>query len=452
MLRVVVSHPSKITKGWGSRSWGDSKGGPARLLLSGRDGIVSCSFRCVWLAVASIFPLFLFSATMSLCQTPTPSILCNEGDGTFDGESATGIKVHVGAARNRGSATLATRACAADLSWGKQELAVTTGVSQLDLDAFGVDLGAGIPVAAFQEKKTDADCCMDYMIYSLEKPPRLLWTITGGRFFSASDKDLDGLVEIWTQDAAAVNGFENLELAELDYPPTLAFRFAHGRLLDVSAEFQPFFNEEITRIRAGIHSQDLQDFRRSDGKLTTTLSISPDRLHQLRMVKIKVLEIVWAYLYSGRDQNAWRSLAEMWPSEDVDRIRGAIMNARARGIQGQADRPSSGPVTGKKKRARIFDAVSRAGPRGKLEVVPPEGILMQRPASSDIQQQGSDREKLLDLVVDEAGKVRSAEPAGKVNWVDPELINAAFTWKFIPAFKDGRPVASRVRLDVSLRR
>jgi hypothetical protein len=74
---------------------------------------------------------------------------------------------------------------------------------------------------------------------------------------------------------------------------------------------------------------------------------------------------------------------------------------------------------------------------------------MQRPASSAIPQ-GSNPEKRLDLVVDEAGKVRSAEPAGSVKWVDPELINAALTWKFIPAFKDGRPVASRIRLDVSL--
>jgi hypothetical protein len=67
------------------------------------------------------------------------------------------------------------------------------------------------------------------------------------------------------------------------------------------------------------------------------------------------------------------------------------------------------------------------------------------------QEQDQTAELLLDLVIDSAGKVRSAEPAGKVKWVDPELINAASTWKFIPAFKDGRPVASRLRLDVSLK-
>jgi len=234
------------------------------------------------------------------------------------------------------------RACAAKLNWEKQELLVATGASQLDLDAFGVDMGDGVPLAAFQIKKSDSDCCMDYRIYSLEKPPRLLHTITGGEFFSASDMDLDGSVEIWTNDAAAVDGFEKLTLGELDSAPTVVFRFARGQLLDVIADFQPYFDREIARMRAGIHEQDRQDFKSSDGKLTAIKSVSPERLHQLRTVKIKVLEIVWAYLYSGREQDAWRSLAEMWPSADVDRIRVALGNARAHGIHDQADRTSSG--------------------------------------------------------------------------------------------------------------
>jgi outer membrane biosynthesis protein TonB len=67
------------------------------------------------------------------------------------------------------------------------------------------------------------------------------------------------------------------------------------------------------------------------------------------------------------------------------------------------------------------------------------------------QQQDQPEELLVDLVIDSAGKVRSAEPAGKVKWVDAELINAASGWKFVPAFKDGRPVACRLRLTVSLK-
>ncbi len=415
-------------------------------LFSDRDGIVPHVSRCLCLAAKSFF---LLLATMCLSQTPVHSVLCNGGDGAFAVEFRTGIKVHVGAARNGG---LATRACAAKLSWENQELLVAMAVSQLDLDAFGVDLGDGVPVAAFQIKKSGTDCCMEYAIYSLETPPRLLRTISGGEFFSASDRDLDGSVEIWTQDSAAAKGFENLALGELDSAPTVVFRFAHGQLLDVSAEFQSYFDIEIAGIRAGIHPQDLKEFKSSDGKLTTIPSVSPERLHRLRMVKIKVLEIVWAYLYSGREREAWRSLSEMWPPADADRIRVALVNARAHGIHAQASGTSSGPLRAKKKHVQVFDAASRTGPAAKPEVVPPQAILLQRPPASEIQRQGpSEPELLLDLVVDGSGKVSSAEPAGKVKWVDPELINAALTWKFIPAFKDGRPVASRLRLAVSLR-
>jgi hypothetical protein len=393
--------------------------------------------------------IFLLWATLSVCQNQGRSVLCNGGDGVLDVEFRPGFRLHVGAARN---GQLATRACAAKLVWEKQELVVATGVAQLDVDAFGVDLGDGIPVAAFQIKKSDAECCMEYRIYSLEEPPRLLRTITGGEFFSASDMDLDGSVEIWTNDAAAVNGFENLALSELDSAPSVVFRMAHGKLLDVGAEFQSYFDGEIARIRAGIQTEDLRDFKASDGKLAATPATSIERLHLLRMTKIKVLEIVWAYLYSRRDPDAWRSLTEMWPPSDVDRIRAAIVAARTRGILSQCDRASAVPAPGRKKRAQIYDATNRSGPSRKLEVIPPKGILLQRPPTPDTEQKGlPESEALLDLLVDAAGKVRSAGPAGKEKTVDPNLINAALSWKFIPAFKDDRPVASRLRIAVSPR-
>ncbi|HMD17246.1 MAG TPA: hypothetical protein VKH18_11305 [Terriglobales bacterium] len=413
-----------------------------------RYRIVRYPLRRGWLASASVF-FFLVWATFGVCQTQGRGVLCNDGDGIFEAEFRTGIKVHVGAARNGG---LATRACAAKLGWENHELVVANGVSQLDVDAFGVNFGDGVPVAAFQIKKSDSECCVEYGIYSLEKPPRLVRTIMGGEFFSASDVDLDGRVEIWTNDAVAVNGFEDLSLGELDSAPSVVFRFAHGQLLDVSAEFQSDFDDEITRIRAGIHPQDLEDFKGSDGKLTLTPSISAERMHHLRAVKIKVLEIVWDYLYSGREPDAWRSLAEMWPVADVDRIRAALVSARARGIHSQADGSSAGPPRGRKKHAPIFDAVSTTGPSRKLEVIPPRAILLLRPPVSETQRQSPpEAELLLDLVIDASGKVRSAKPGGKMKWVDPDLVNAALSWKFIPAFKDGVPVASQLRIGVSPR-
>ena len=410
------------------------------------DRIAPRPSRCARLATATLFLVGFFGAAVSICQTQTQigGVLCRGGDGNFDAEFRTGIKVHVGAARNEFS----THTCAAKLSWEKQELVVATGVAQLDLDAFGVDLGDGLPVAAFQIKKSDTDCCMDYGIYSLEKPPRLLRTITGGDFFSARDGDLDGSVEIWTHDAAAANGFEKLTLGELDFAPTVIFRFAHGRLLDASAEFQSYFDKELARIKAGVSAHDLEDFKNSDGSLAEMPTpTTADRLHHLRVVKIRVLEIVWAYLYSGREQDAWRALGEMWPPADVDRIRAALLNARAHGIGGQADGTSADHPEGKKKRLHIFEAAG--GPGRRLEVNPPRAILLELPTASVIQQFGSQPQLLLDLVIDAAGKVRAVEPTEKASVVDRDRIKMAMTWKFIPAFKDGRAVASHMRIAVS---
>ena len=158
------------------------------------------------------FP-FLFA---SLCPAQNHEVLCREGSGSFQAGFPTGVNVQVTAAR---TGELATRTCAATLSWEKHSLPVTASAPQVDLDSFGVDLGLGVPVATFQVKKSANDCCMEYQIYSLEKPPRLLRTLTGGDFFSAADTDLDGRVEIWTHDAASADSFENLSLGELDSGP-----------------------------------------------------------------------------------------------------------------------------------------------------------------------------------------------------------------------------------------
>jgi len=352
--------------------------------------------------------------------------------------------VHIGAARN---GALAARSCTASLSWGNQTLVVAESAAEVDLDAFGTDFGDDVPVAAFQIKKADSECCMDYEVYSLQKPPRLLRIITGGEFFSASDLDLEGTVEIVTNDAAAVDGFDKFTLGEMDSPPTIVLRLATTHLQDASAQCQPYFDRQIHSIRAAIDPHDLENFRKSDGTLTGgPTGSSPEQLHQLRAVKIKVLEIVWAYLYSGREQQAWRSLAAMWPPADFNRVRAALLKSRASGIQRVVDSTPIEPMRHKKKHAQIFDAVNRPEPGSTLELIPPEPILLQRPPVSQPQP-----ELLMELVVDRAGKVSRAEPVGKTQWADPELIDAAYSWKFIPAFKDGRAVASRMRIAVAPR-
>jgi hypothetical protein len=340
--------------------------------------------------------------------------------------------------------------CEATLRWDKQEIVVTAEASQLDVDVFGADLGIGVPVVAFQVKKSDTECCMAYRVYSLQKPPRLLRTITGGNFFTASDTDLDGRVEIWTADTAAVDGFENLVAGELDFAPTMVLRFERNRLVDVSSEFLPYFDQQITKLRAEISSEDLREFKLSDGKLESTPSPSAQESHRMRGVKIKVIEIAWSYLYSGREQEAWRALGEMWPASDGERIRATMLKARAQGIRAQADGASSGASESRKRRAQIFDTIGRLTLRS--DVTPPQPILLRRPPPATAVQSMPESEVLWDLLIDSAGKVRSVEPARNTKSPDPDLIKAAMEWTFVPALKDGRAVASRFRLAVSAKR
>jgi hypothetical protein len=384
------------------------------------------------------------------CRAQGRDALCSHGSGNFEAEFHTGVKLRLGAARKTARG-LAARVCEATLRWDKQETIVTTGASQVDVDAFGADLGLGVPVVTFQVKQSETECCMAYQVYSLQKPPGLLRAVAGGSFFSASDTDLDGRVEIWTDDAAAVDGFENLVGGELDFAPTIVLRFEHNHLLDVSSEFRIDFDEKIAKLRAELDSQDLRDFKISDGKLASTAPFSAEQLHRLRGVKIKVLEIAWSYLYSGREQEAWLSLAAIWPASDVQRIRAAILDVRARGIHAQADGTSSGVSAGRKKRAMVFDTTKKSE-RSKSEIVPPQPILLRRPAPVASEQGLTDSELLLDLLIDSAGKVRSVEPAGNTKSADPDLLKAATEWKFVPAFKDGRAVASHLRLAVSAKR
>ena len=61
-----------------------------------------------------------------------------------------------------------------------------------------------------------------------------------------------------------------------------------------------------------------------------------------------------------------------------------------------------------------------------------------------------DRKELhVELVVDSAGKVRSVKPAGDTKFVEQYVRVSASRWKFIPAFRNDRSVASRMHTAIS---
>jgi hypothetical protein len=332
---------------------------------------------------------------------------------------------------------------------------IASGVAEIDVDVFGVDLGVGGPVTALQVKKANDECCREYRIYSLKRPSRLLREIHGGSFFSAADTDLDGRVEIWTDDAAEMDGFEHIPLSALDFAPPVVLRFERGRLLNVGAEFQGDYRERIKTLRASLNAQDLQEFKESDGVLAPGVAFSAGAQHlreRLQTVKIKVLEIAWSYLYSGAEEEAQRTLADLWPAGDLSRIRGALWAAHDRGILKQTDGVSKGVSAGGKAETRVYEGLIGVGTKPEVSVLP-QPIMLRRPPPEGVAAEiVAATEVRLILVVDAAGKVRSAKPEDTAEWTDAGLKASVASWKFTPAFKDGQPVASRVGLAVSLER
>jgi len=406
--------------------------------------------------------LLLFCALASgVGHAQSHGFVCREGNGSFEAEFYTGVAVQVGAERKDG---LATRKCEGALLWGTQKLAVASTAEEVDVDAFGIDLGLGGPVVTFQAKKPEAECCMTLQIYSLQRPPKLLRTITGGTFFSTADTDLDGQIEIWTDDAAAIEGFESPNVGRPELAPTVVLRFVRGRLLDVGSEFRSYFDSEIASVRRALDPGDLRDFKNSNGRLAPTAHFSQEDLRhseRLESTKAQVLRIIWAYLYSGREEEAWKSLAELWPEADVDRIRAAISGMRARGMLAQADgvAPKLASHAGP---AKIFDLRTQAAPISEIawargirtekgsQIIPPAPILIERRAPVGASEADALPELLVELIIDSAGKVRSAESAAPA--FDASLKSEVGRWKFVPAFDAGHGVASHVFMLVSQKR
>lgn len=380
--------------------------------------------------------LWLVTTSSAWAQTAEP--LCRaEAIHGFSGTSRTGVAVRVGADKVQG---FATHSCAAELRFDKKTITVAERAAEVDLDMLDASLDESGPVAAFQIKQSDTSCCVTYRVYGLKRGPQLVSELSGGSHFVAKDVPLDGKIELWTDDAAAVNGFDGISLSQLDFVPTYVLRFYDGRWYNVSSEFVGFYDEEIAKLQAQIKPDALGEFLRSDGVLrvesiSTVAELSG--LSSMRRTKIAVLEIVWAYLYSGRSQDAWRVLDEMWPASDRERVRNAILEVQQHGMAKQFSSqapPLETQIKEKKSKVLIYQLKDDHN-----RVAQPIFIRFSEPFRGSYS---------LQFVVDKAGKVHSVAGDG----VEPpaEVLAAAARWKFIPAWHSGMSVASKVNLTVSL--
>ena len=101
--------------------------------------------------------------------------------------------------------------------------------------------------------------------------------------------------------------------------PSVYFRLENGKLRNVSGEM------------SAAYDRDIADERSRLGRANLKALVAARDLHEIDLVSrtdanrlgdtlFTVLRIVTDYLYSGRQQQAWRALDDMWPAWDRERI------------------------------------------------------------------------------------------------------------------------------------
>lgn len=159
-----------------------------------------------------------------------------------------------------------------------------------------------------------AHCCYTYKIVSLADPPVMLPAIENqAPFYFFRDK-ASGQYRIMTSDGA-FDSFEGL-CHDCTPFPRVVLQVDGAGLHNVSSQFVEQYDSEIALTRAKIAQGDIGKFLVAD----------------FRDARNVILEIVLAYLYSGREPQAWQALDEMWPAADRDRIKQLILKTRAAGI------------------------------------------------------------------------------------------------------------------------
>ena len=162
-----------------------------------------------------------------------------------------------------------------------------------------------------------AHCCWIYYIVTQLPTPHVAAKIANQ--YSVEFIDYRGieLNDLVTRDGGFID-FENWPY-NLVPAPTVYIRFVRGRPTDAGSLFKALYDEEIAQARARIKPAALEYFHsRNIYDDTETAS--------------NVLQIVLAYLYSGREEQAWKELNAMWPPADVERIKAEILKARTNGI------------------------------------------------------------------------------------------------------------------------
>ena len=214
-----------------------------------------------------------------------------------------------------------------------------TGVDAVMLRATGRDVnGDGKPDVVLLTHAANSPQNV-YSIVGTAEPPGLIRQITTSAELSFEER-MEGHVDIVTHDTA----FYDFEGLGPESPAPLMFLRLKGKeIYNVSQVYWPEYERDIMLAKANLGKNEIADFK---GDLPNQMpkekppEPTPQDIARRQAVKATVLQIVLDYIYGGRGQDAWKTVSEMWPVLDRQRIRQEILRARMGGVMRDISRPA----------------------------------------------------------------------------------------------------------------
>lgn len=207
---------------------------------------------------------------------------------------------------------------------------------RFSIDVAGQDVnGDGVPDVVIYGYSGGAHCCWTYYVISLGEHPGLITKFENERDAVFLKEEETGRFYISTLDGA-FDYFDGLCHACTPFPRVF-LRIEGKRVVDIGPTFARAYDEIIKENRAALTAGDVA--------VVTAMKTNPSESGSSDVFEAaaKVLSIVLAYLYSGREDEARHELQTMWPPFDQDRMWNLIQEHRCEGIlryvYGAADMP-----------------------------------------------------------------------------------------------------------------
>ena len=220
----------------------------------------------------------------------------------------------------------AARCVAAVVSGSAVQVAIGSDWSLSWLAATGTDInGDGAPDAILEGYSGGAHCCWSYWFVDLGEHPGVYLNLENEREI-VIDTKTPGHTYIQTLDGA-FDYFDGLCHACTPFP-SVVLELRGKQLSDVGGLFVDEYDKEIAAAKYKFEHEDGEEF-------AVLASFKPGLEGKYADARSAALAVVFGYLYSNREDQAWQALNSMWPVSDQARIKKLILETRALGILSQ---------------------------------------------------------------------------------------------------------------------